>query len=438
VRALERNMASEHLATPPRFTWAIALSLLLMLGACATESQPAASPLQTITFSVDFSEGAPTPQAIPAEGDGLRVAVRVYRSDLLAEHLLLLADAPHLPEPMYTSDEPHPVFGANVARRIRFNAQGVESELGGTTLFLLVPADSLQLSFQAGADLTLVATVLEVGSVGSEADGFPAGTAIAYGVVSLPFVTNPAGVAASARIAFQRFISGAILTPRIAVGAVFAGREYDFTLVVNLDVDGSARDVPGSDYTATYSLTNATPAPSFGDAPAERARGIRVLTDAVASPSELTVGYEVMGVEAAGSPAVFIRPVTYLGSLSLPFGGNGFIFDLLPPTVGIVGVTSNVLSGFASDESGGSGLATLRIFDGPQLIASSVAGEVDGALITFEGDAWSVPLTQLNHSNGDSYLITAIATDVAGNETRVSGVANLANDTFTPSDPDLR
>lgn len=432
-------MASEHMATPPRFTSAMGLSLLLLaLGACATDSQPAASPPQTITFSIDFSESAPTPQVVPAEGDGLRVAVRVYRSDLLAEHLLSLADAPHLLEPMYTISEPHPVFGANVTKRIRFNAQGIESELGGTTLYLLSPADSLQLSFQADADLTLVATALEVGSVESEADGFPTGTAIAYAMVSLPFVSNPAGVANTARITFQRLISSAILTPRFSVGAVYAGREYDFTLTVSLDVDGSARAVPGSDYTATFTLTNATPAPSFGDIPTERARGIRVLTDAVAPPNELTVDYEVLGVEAAGSPAMFIRTVTYPGSLSLPFGGNGFRFDLLPPTVRIDGVALNVLSGVASDELAGSGLATLRIFDGPQLIASSVAGEVDGALITFVLDAWTAPLTQLNHSNGDSYLITAIATDAAGNETHVSGVANLANNTFTPSDPTLR
>ena len=432
-------MARQTTTPRPRFGWhkAIAALLLIALSACAADPQPQPSALQTITISLNLDQETPTPQGIPAGSGELQIAIRIYRSDVLEHHLISLTDTPNLPEPMYTSDEPHPVFGADIPKRIRFTAQGIESELGGTTLFLLQPTDTLQLSFQTdlAVDLTLVATVFEANAELPGSGGYPTGVPLAYGTQHLPLGTDPDGVATSARIGLQSFASSATLTPRNPIDTVFAGREYDFALTVNLDVNGTPRTVPGSDYSTTYTLTNATLAPSYTDTPAARARGTRVLTGAVAPASELVVAYEVVGIQAAGDPAVFARTATYGKALSIPFGDNGITFDIRPPALNIAGIDSNELFGSASDEQGGSGLATLRIFDGPQLIASSVADEVEGATITFVQHAWYAPLAQLNATSGDTYHITAVATDVAGNETQRSGILNLATATFTPSEP---
>ena len=413
--------------------------LVLVVPACAPDQSVEPATLTTIRFSLGLDGDTIAAQGVPAGSSSILAAVRVYRTTDLLDYLDSLVGDSALPEPAYSVEDPHPIFGANVPRRLRFNAERVESELGGTTLFLFPPSEPLQLSFRyAGddlADLTLVATLFDAATgtpVGPE--GYPTAPALAYGSVSLPFATSSSSVNTDVRIPVRSFLSSASLQPRIPIEAVFPEREYDFTLNVSLN----GRAVPSDDYAATYStIMNASLAPSFSNTPAERARGVRVLTVAesiLGSPRILMVEVLVAGIQTAGSPAVFYRGVSFTDTVSIDFGGNGFTFDVEPPHLTIDSLSDDVLSGTVSDTDG-SGVDRVQVFDGPRLIASSANEVPPSSVIVINGDTWSAPLSALDAATGDAYRITVVATDGAGNFTRLSVVVDLTEETITPSNP---
>jgi hypothetical protein len=413
---------------------AVSMFLFLAIAGCAPDTTAATETVRSIAFSLDFADQAVTTQGVPSGSSAMVVAVRVYEKSVLDPYLTALTSNPDAAEPIID----HPVFGAGVPNRIRFNAQNVESELGGTTLFLLSPSDTLQLSFQAlssSPDLVLAATVFEMDTVGVIPHHYPTTPAIAYGSVELPFST-PGSIPSSISIPLQSLSSHTALTSRVPIDYVYAAREYDFTLSVTLDVSGEARRVPAGDFAATYALSNATLAPSYADTAAARAEGVRVNTLAQPSSSPLSVSVTVESRQAAGTPPVFYRPISFTDSVTLPFGGDGFSFDTAPPQLTVTGINAGTitLTGTVGDE-GGSGLAAIRLFDGPRLIASSLSDEVP--IVAVNDGVWQAPLSNLDANSGDAYLITVVATDHAGNFSRLSGVINLAAETFTQTEPEL-
>jgi len=179
-------------------------------------------------------------------------------------------------------------------------------------------------------------------------------------------------------------------------------------------------DVPLSDYTVTYSNTDATVLNSSKLGANVQVVGTTGQT--TATVDALVNGYVATGTETA---TVQSQKVTYQVPLSL----TGLGTDATPPTVTLNPVAASIntaltLSGTANDNKA---ISQVRVFDGSVLIGSTNADDVTAGakLITFAGTTWSFNWT----SGSAAPELTVVASDAAGNESRVvpqSGVTVVA------------
>jgi len=170
-------------------------------------------------------------------------------------------------------------------------------------------------------------------------------------------------------------------------------------------------DVPLSDYTVTYSNTDATVLTSSKLGANVQVVGTTGQT--TATVDALVNGYVATGAETA---AMQNQKITYAVPLSL----TGLSTDATPPTVILNSVTASpntaiTISGTANDNKA---ISQVRVFDGSVLIGSTNADDVTAGakLITFTGTTWS--FNWISGSAAPELMV--VASDAAGNESRAT------------------
>lgn len=166
---------------------------------------------------------------------------------------------------------------------------------------------------------------------------------------------------------------------------------------------------PASGVATTYYTTNG----STPTASSAQGTSIVLSADGIYTIKYFSVD-NAGNIESVKTGAAQVRIDTANPNVAITFPGapprfNTAHWNVGCPVIGICGTSSDALSGVASVGVTVQRQSDNRYWDGSTWVVGSVS-------LTPTGIAtWSVPLTASNLSNGVSYLITARATDVAGN-----------------------
>ena len=167
--------------------------------------------------------------------------------------------------------------------------------------------------------------------------------------------------------------------------------------------------VPGSGVAATYYTTNGT-TPTTSSS---QGTSFTLSADGIYTIKYFSVD-NAGNVEAVKSAAALVRIDTALPNVAITFPStapryNAARWNAGCPTVGICGTSSDALSGVASV-----GVTVQRLSD--SLYWNGSAWVIGSVTLTPTGiGSWSVPLAASNLTDGLSYTVTAVASDVAGN-----------------------
>lgn len=227
-------------------------------------------------------------------------------------------------------------------------------------------------------------------------------------------------------INLESVLGSAVLVPRYPTNFATPGKPLDLMLIVMANNHGGFPtdhlQVPLSDFEIPdgYIVTGATEVNSSK-------RGIRVTVDQYCST--VSVAGTVRGL--LESNGAFID-----GTISIN-GDDGFELacpsllsgnlatDLTPPTV--TGFAYDVITGEVTGEADDDyGIASVQVFDGPVLLASTIQDEVDDGAKAITFDAGSTTF----HANVGSAIsggLLAIAFDPSGNEGRSAETVDLTN-----------
>ncbi|HEX7041581.1 MAG TPA: hypothetical protein VF202_15800 [Trueperaceae bacterium] len=234
-------------------------------------------------------------------------------------------------------------------------------------------------------------------------------------VVAYDERSQDVAVVPSVFVTLRSVLEEAILVPRYPTAVATPGQVLDLMLVVmangHSDFPTDYLQVPVGDFTATYgTVTNAAAGPSS-------VRGIRLTVDP-ACTGDVTVDGHVTGLLFDGT-AYATGDLPFHGgagfSLSCPAAVGGEVaVDLVPPTVTLDSFdpATRVVTGTASDAFG---IASVEIYDGPVLMASTDPAKVSGtvSLIVFAPGSDEFTTTLAVDPVGG---ISAVALDPSGNE----------------------
>jgi hypothetical protein len=349
------------------------------------------------------------PAGVPVGSTPDYIIVRVYNQDVFDAHITTLGTVPLTVEPA----------------RIGFTAQSVQSELGGTTMFVLAPGDNLKLSVRQHTiatpnPLTIVVNVVDAASlpVATPQGSFPSGTSrLAYGALPItPTETN--SLLVPVRAIADAAAADAELSPRLPVAFVYPGVTYDYLLRIRSETVASSNSrfvLPFGDLNnVTYTVSVGAGAADLTASPV----GVRATVNA-STDTNFTVRATADALVAAGQNGDFaLEKSLEVTAVGIPYGAGGLNFDTVPPTITNLSFNNATreLSGTALDSQ--TGIARLRVYEGAALLASTdVAEAIDSvALVTFtvNGNFGTGPLNLA--ATADRYDLDVIAVDLANNQ----------------------